>query len=256
MKKLKYYFVPHGSDPLSIQELNSDPEKYIGLFVTQNTRQKCPWFNGLSKLHKIKERFRLAKRKLFNNEITLEQCNKELEVSSSARTCPGIVDLLDQSIIVHCPTDVHISINTNGEYYWNSPSNELINISSHPREQYIAEDNKLFKDKINIKFNLGLRLSTDNDIQWVYLQPQYHYDAPWEVVHGVMKGNHTSTELLNINTFVKINENEQTDLFIPAGTPLCYIWFSEPVKLVHNNGIQKTDFITKFVGEKRFFYKK
>jgi len=257
MNKLRYIY--RLEDQAKDQEMNSDPDKYISMFITNTAKTSCPWFKALEGIGNIKKSFVELKRKFFNNEIDERQAEREIDLSTrhiTARYCPGIANILDQSIVVHCPADLHISIDSNGKFYWNSASNDLIKITTHTQEQFVAENNVLFKDKIVIKFNLPLRVSTDNDIQWLFLQPQYHYDAPWEVVHGVMKGNHTSTELLNINTFVKINENEQTDLFIPAGTPLCYIWFSEPVKLVHNNGIQKTDFITKFVGEKRFFYKK
>jgi len=257
MKKLRYVY--RCKDNKDTEELNSDPKKYIGLFLQSRGRSGCPWYNSLSTLTRgvtnIKNYYSSIKYRYWNSGMAPGELTDGLRpVESTAKSCPAIQHILDTSIMVMCPVDVHISINKDGDFLWNAASTSLLNITSHPKRQYESDVDNVFRDCVNLKFELPLLLNSNYDT-YMFLQPQYHWRAPYNVLNGTVSRAETLCQQLNVNTFWHINPNKQMDYFIPAGTPLAYIWFNNKHKLEYDCSLQQRDFLLKFAGARKFFFK-
>lgn len=241
------------------RELESDPSAYIGLFLERGSPASCPWHSALSSFvgftGSIKSFYASLKDRYFRGEISGDELNRNLgPVRATARSCPAINHVLSNSYIVKCPVETHISISPDGRYVWNSPSTKLMNVSSHPTDQYTSEGSTLFNNRINLKFELPVILNSHKQ-PYMFLQPSFHLDAEWETVNGAVTNRETLCQQLNVNTFFRIDPTRQRDIVIPVGTPLAYLWFAEMPVLEYDSSIQDGDFLVRYSGAKKFFFK-
>lgn len=257
MHKLDYSF--RVKNPQDAEELHNNPEQYINLFLEPTSRKTCPWHSSLNTLadtvHSVRDYYRNIKERYFKGQIDSNSLSRSLQpVAPTARVCPAINRVLDNSFLVKTPTEIHISIDSSGRFLVNMASTQLINIMSHPAKQYHAEGVELFRNRLNLKFELPILLNSHGN-SYVFLQPDYHTDADWRIPAGVIWGRETASQQLNVNTFWEIPENGQKDYVIKAGTPLCYIWFDQPHELRYNPRIQRMDVQQRFLGVDKYFYR-
>lgn len=228
----------------------------ISLYMEKASSSTCPWHNSLSPLlfgiKSIRSWFEEKKELYFNNKIDYETLNDQINLNSyaTAKVCPGIKDLLNNSYLIKTPVDIHLSIHEDNSFYWNVPSKSSsgLNISSHSRDQFVSGD--LFKDKLNIKFELPVLLTTNN-IPYAFFQPTYHTNADWEVVPGVITGKHTRLQELNVNTLFPIPKSGTEHYMIKAGTVLGYIWLPEKTKMIEAKKQREHLPVYKFTGNGR-----
>lgn len=257
MKTLDYTFNLRNEQ--DNRELNSTPDQYISLYLEQSARTTCPWHRALNTLadttSSVRDYYSSVKRRFFAGEIDRSTLARGLEpVTATAKVCPAITGVLENSFLVRAPCEIHISINSNGEFLCNSASTRLLNIMSHPARQFLAEGSNLFKNYINLKFELPILLNSHR-VPYVFLQPSYHTDAEWIIPPGAISGAETATQQLNVNTFFEIPESGVRDIHIRAGAVLAYIWFPEPLKLRYSDRIQRIDIQQRYLGADKFFYR-
>ena len=148
-----------------------------------------------------------------------------LMTNKTAKSCPAINQFLNQSYIVKFPVDIIISIDEHGKIVSTSRRSDLINVQIHDKEQYMSETNDLFDKKVNVKFMLPIRISTNN-IPWIFAQPSYHTEQPFQVVPGMVHGKNTKSMELNVNTLFPMPEpGEIHTHHFSAGEVIAYVHF-------------------------------
>lgn len=179
---------------------------------------------------------------------------------TTIRVCPGIKDLMKDVIVVKMPYDVMFKVDWNSETehldYWVYVTDDRCKdtIVSHPPTQYTDIKNKssLFADKLNVKFQLPITFKSHN-LRILTLDSFYHNENPFKVMPGVikMKKNEFETSRLNINTFFPLKSGEY---YIKAGTPICYLYFPDGVKIINkldvNKQITKTPLKRNLIGNR------
>jgi len=150
------------------------------------------------------------------------------KTNRTAKTCPAINRFLSKSYLIKFPVDMIISIDENGRTMYTSVRPDLIEANTHDPEQFRAEgDEGLFDNRVNVKFQLPIRFST-HGVPYIYAQPLYHADQPFEVVPGIIEGDYTQSMDLNVNTFFRIPpKGEVYTHKFSAGEVLAYIHFYE-----------------------------
>ena len=164
----------------------------------------------------------------------------------TAKSCPAIGNaFLDKIILVKAPCDIFLSVNKKEAFYWQIPTDNLIEITSHLSEQFQTEQNNIFYGYVNIKFCLPFLIKANCD--YVFLEPQYHnFDSEIKVLNGVIETKH-STQQLNINTLIKVDVL-QKDFLIKKGEVLCYLWSVNELDIKENKNLilkPKTTFFGK-----------
>ena len=210
-----------------------NPDDYINHYIEKSKKNKNCWWSSLpSMTGKDKGLLSYFKRKL--EELHKTGDDSFLTAGSSpltAKACPAINTLLDDSYILKTPTDIFINIEGNDVIVYPYSVDWDIDIGRHPNNQFHTESNNPFEGYMNVKFQLPILLN-NNNIPYIYLHPQYHSDnLPFTVINGVVNKDYKH-EPLNINTLIKVGESKTYR--IKAGTPLAYIWFPEKTELVYN----------------------
>lgn len=242
-KKVRYKF--------TMDEFNNNlnPDLHFKDFVEKAVHTTCPFIKSLKSFlfdqKNIPSFFSEEKTKYYiSGKTYLPAFDSSY---TTAKFCPGIKDLLKNSYLIKLPFDCHITLNHEGEFFWNSPSEEYhFNISSHRVEQFYTEGSStLFNNRINIKFELPIYLSGDSS--FIFLQPSYHNEVPWEIVNGVMSSENAKFMKLNIVTFFPRPAPGKFDHhFIKAGTVLSYIWFPQTTKFIFDKNISNNRFKKTF----------
>jgi len=125
----------------------------------------------------------------------------------TAKVCPGIKDLFKHTVLIKLPCDVLLETFSDGRYTWATPNSDInLNITSHPYFQYTSEKSNLFKDKLQIKFNLPVQLCGDKNLEVIFLNPYYHKSQPYEIVPGYLKISSSKKSELPLNTFFPITD--------------------------------------------------
>ena len=156
---------------------------------------------------------------------------------STAKTCPGLKNILEECIIVKSPCDILITVDERGSWVYNIPSSYLIEIvEDHGPEQFgypfQDEDLKLLENRRVIKFKLPIHVSTDGG-SFIHLDPQMHNSkSPLSVVNGVISPPATKVSSLNIITTYELPpKGETTTISISKGDALAYLWGGKKLKL-------------------------
>jgi len=156
---------------------------------------------------------------------------------STAKTCPGLKNVLESCILVKCPCDVEITIDDKGTWVYNTPEKGLLTLTEeHPPSQFGSpfthKDLQLFKNKRVIKFQLPITLTTEGE-PFIHLDPYLHSNrSPLTTVTGVISGAATKGMPLNIITTYDLPETGGLhSISISKGTILAYLWASKPLRL-------------------------
>ena len=210
----------------------------IGKILVKGTpTSSCWWSKMKGRADGFKNHFDALKHK---QEAYL--ANKGIaptNTGASAKTCPGIIEVLRHAYLVKCPTDVVITINKTGEYYFNIADSSILELVDHPVEQFYQSDNQLFKDKIAIKFDIKLRLKTQG-FGYILTDPTYHGNSGCFVPIGMISAKYAGSQELNIITLIDLPRSSDTKtVTIKAGDVLAYLIPSKSCSLTFS----KADFV-------------
>lgn len=232
-KYLEYYF-----DDI---ELDNAHEDIIDEFICPSTTRSSSWWSSLNSTVDL-----LGNHYNYIRGVQIEHASNGpytngpelLPTRATAKGCPAINNLLNNSFLVKSPTNIIITVSNDGGYVYNAPS-ETITIGTHSPKQFRTSKNDLFEGKLNLKFALGLNIRTDN-IPWIFVQPAYHNNAWFSVAPATIERNYTKGQQVNINVFVDIPKGEPVTYEIKAGDVLAYMWLPEETTLKHT----KSKFLT------------
>ena len=166
----------------------------------------------------------------FNNGHSTEFCS----TPKTAKSCPAIGNgVLNKSHLVLAPCDIFLRVRPDNTWFYQTPVDGLLDISSHSQYQFHTKDENIFKNYINIKFEFPLLVSTNKN-PYIFLEPQYHNpNFEMKILQGAVEDKYTKAQPLNINTLIKITD-EDRDIFIKKGEVLCYLWSPQKLNLKEN----------------------
>lgn len=141
--------------------------------------------------------------------------------ASTAKKCPGFVDLYAKSWIVPAWSDILISTQSNGGYSYALPSGHIhgLAVVDHSREQFKGGFNDYIQAKLVSPWMLIDRNKTG--IKFAFVQPS------WSLLDDI-KNVHVLPGLVDFayNTEVNLNillPKIDADYLIKAGTPLVHL---------------------------------
>lgn len=214
-------------------------EEAIGLFLEQSTVKSSCWWSNLK--GSVTSDFR-SHFDYFANSHKHSFQNKELDEEPpqsmrTAKTCPGISQVIKTSVLLKSPCDMVLSINSEGKFLWNA-SNKLAKVHEHNSNQFYTESCNIFEGKVALKIVMPINIGTEGD-SWMFLQPTYHNNIGYTVVNGVISGKHTSCQQLNMIFMVDIPKNDDiTVIDIKRGDVLAYLWFDKTHSLIHKENLK------------------
>jgi hypothetical protein len=154
-----------------------------------------------------------------------------LEEGATAKTCPGIINLLKNSFLVKSPVSADFTLDSIGNYRFNVSDGDILGISVHPANQFIQEDNQFFKNKMAIKFSLKVVIKTD-DFGYMLLDPTYHNKSDFLVPPGMIDAKYGNIQQLNVIAFIELpGEGDTKTISIKEGDVLAYLVPLEPCKV-------------------------
>lgn len=140
---------------------------------------------------------------------------------TTAKTCPGILGLFNQTYLIKSPTDIIITITKTGEFLYDVADSSICNLEEHNQEEFFQEDNQLFKNKKSIKFALGISIKTTG-FGYVLSDPTYHSNSGFFVPTGLINEKYSNNQQLNIITLIDIPKEAKT-VIIKEGDVLAYL---------------------------------
>jgi len=152
--------------------------------------------------------------------------------NSTVKTCPAIIDILRNSFLLKSPCDMVITVDRKKNFVYEG-ANDLMRVGSHDTNQFYTEEGNLFEGKMNLKFQMPVRIRT-NKVPFMFLQPMYHNNIWFSVFNGVGSGVYTQGMELNLNVSIDIPKTDEPVTYnIKNGDVLAYIWSPEKLKLSH-----------------------
>jgi hypothetical protein len=221
-----YYSFKQGS-PL----VGREKELIIPSIMEESTPSSSCWFRQLPLIASNKYSDILE---FFSGTHSDKLKGKETDVFMySAKVCPAVHNMLSTSILVRAPADIMLTIDTNGEYVWNTTEGSLISITEHPREQVIGVGaNDLFEGKLALKFNIDIYIAAKDSFSLMLLQPQFHNKVPFTVLNGLIPSKFLASSIdLNVIGLFDIPKETPVTHYIKQGQVLAYMWAENKVKL-------------------------
>lgn len=238
-------------------------DNFLNMIVQSNSPGSSNWFKSLrlfvnSEAKTMLEYVQYYKAKYLRGEIKredYEQISAQGASSLTVRQCPGIKELMTRSITIKAPCDIIIQFGNKalmegkGDFQTLIADEGMVNIQSHHPSQWHSSISKhnIMKNKVNVKFLFPIQMYTDKAKPWVYTNPAYHTNSPFEVLPGGIFGDYTKGQGLIINTVYNINENEdETIIKINQGDPIAYMVFPEKMKVKRTEKVLHGIFRPKF----------
>lgn len=176
------------------------------------------------------------------SEIFKQMFEKEEKVVSvpptpkTMKNCPGVLGLFRSTILLKAPMDMEIHLKDTDEGTTQIVSEcsypPALKVESHPNWQF-SNLGSTWASYRSVKFKFPFIISSTHP--YIFVQPYWHNPTPFEVPPGGLFGTYYKHEALNLNTFYKINGNQEYDTFkLRKGMVLGYMVFPYPVSLKHN----------------------
>ena len=153
------------------------------------------------------------------------------KTSKTIKTCPGVSELLKNSLVATFPTDAVISYNKSRATILstsNSP-HDPFDVEVHPLDQTLLQNGgNILDGRIALKINFPFLFSTQS--RYTFLNPSWHSNVPWKVMSGVVNPS-TSVPVTNPNIFLDLPLPESDSpehlmhLEVKQGDPIAYIYF-------------------------------
>lgn len=145
---------------------------------------------------------------------------------ATVKTCPGIIDLFKQSLVLKFPHDIIIEILDDGRYIPISPSQEAM-VSFHNPDQAPG-----FSDNfVILKICSNFVFTTNKDSQVMFVNPLLYKDqsSSYQVVPGVVKIKKNRIEMANV---IVAFPKKAGRYYFEAGEPIALMTFDEPIQSV------------------------
>jgi len=228
----------------------------IGRWIEESTPYKSKWYSNMAvnisesilgkyipSIHKVMSILKIGC--IRGRE---EYCSiLEYGTLATSKTCPGILNILRNCVLVKAPCDISITIDDTGEWRHRVPDSRFIKLEdAHPPEQFGTPFNKgagLFDQDRVLKFSLPILLTSEEP--YIHLDPQFHSTRPLRVINGVIAGSSTKGAPLNIITMFKIpDKGGILEIDISKGEVLAYLWSPSKIKLKEYAGeVKKLEMI-------------
>lgn len=220
-------------------------EEWLNLWTDYPSMKSCEWFKSMPQKVGKKTKLNHAQAAILSLRQKLNPFDNHSH--NTVRACPGIKNVLMNSMLIKSPCDIDVAITDEiGEYGTGLPlgndgkkpyaamlyfSDDRLreSINMHPTSQWTSEKSNILKGYINLKINTGIKLHCKNNDP-IFIQPTFHNPAaPWIVIPGAFDSSNRTSVSLIFNVFIK----EDTKPFsIKAGDALFYVYFNTPIKLI------------------------
>ena len=215
--KLLYRFTDESRNTKDIAE-----ELIKTILVKATPTSSCWWSKMKARVDGYKDTIDSIKHKQIKY---LNDSNIEPDTfnGSTAKTCPAILGLFKQTYLIKSPTEIIITVNKDGAYYYNIADPSIIKIEEHNKSQFYQEDNTLFKDKIALKFQIELKVKT-TDFGYMLTDPTYHSNSGCFVPMGIVNDKYGKNQDLNIISLIDVPKDEETrTIIIKEGDVIAYL---------------------------------
>lgn len=167
----------------------------------------------------------------------------------TAKVCPGIKDLVNNSIKIVTPSDIIMQYNNQG-FTGESACGVIEVIPEHgPEQTHLPDGSNILEKTFNVKIKLPIMVSTTVDM--LLLDADWHNGRntrEWYSVPGIYPA-YFSSRLNIIMTVPYENSDTLKIIKIPANTTLAYFWNDRKIKLVEKEKITQS-FKSKYIGQK------
>lgn len=180
------------------------------------------------------------------------------KASTSIRACPPINELLQRSLVITAPCDIHFaSVSSHDhvdmvmkehsrayppEEHWVAKFADSrfdgVFTGGHDPFQYVSENTSTFRNMTNMKIETGLALSLPDGWHSMFMSPFFHTpEVPWQQIPGVHCGPLAGA----VNVIWNVMVPRMVKSFeIKAGDPLMYVLFSDrPRRFVYDEEPRK-----------------
>jgi hypothetical protein len=225
-------------------------------FLQESSTKSSCWFSNLPL---FVHRARSLVHELRDKHVQIFNTRNIQDLDSvpalTAKTCPAVRSILDNSILVKAPVDLAITIKNDGSYIAQPSTPEFMGVSEHPVAQVESSDaasNKVFEGALILKLALEMSVSNFSGSSLVFMQPTYHTKVPYLVVPGVVPSSYLKTwKRLNIIAIFEIPKEGYVTHLIRKGDILAYLWSEDNLTVVESSehkGVKiKDSFRTKFI---------
>ena len=156
-----------------------------------------------------------------------DQQNRKIRSMTTVRSCSGFINLFKRTILFTCPYDIELFIDKNeirgmvGSHPWN---NFVMKHADWQFLEYAKSDYSCV-----LKFHFDIFMQCNQNV--LITNPWWHLNN-FEIIPGLINCKDT----MDLNIFVA-KRRGVNQLYIPQGTPLCYINIEteDSIKLVYNN---------------------
>lgn len=213
---LKYRFI---DDKYNEDIINSEVIKRI---LEKSYPKTCPWWKSLPRFI---EGFTSYLEYLKAVHTHIADTGEQVKATSisTAKTCPGVIGILDKAFLVKAPSDLYITVRDDDTYIVNS-ADDLISVTHHEPNQFDGYDSALFKDKIALKISIKVYLRLEGADDYLLVAPTYHNNLPGSFAPGFINKHFKHGQELNIIYLVdKPQEGQSTVFNIKAGDVLAYL---------------------------------
>ena len=140
------------------------------------------------------------------------------DVPTTIRVCPGIKDLMQQSVLIKFHHDLLLETYEDDNFKWRTPeAGGNIRVEMHPSLQYMSEKSQLFRDQVNVKLIIPINFHSKGPL--MFLNPYYHQKQPYSVMPGLITNINGNLPETAINLmFPRMNATYH----FKRGEPLCY----------------------------------
>jgi hypothetical protein len=214
--KLLYRFTDESRNKKDIAE-----ELIKTILVKATPTSSCWWSKMKTRTDGFKNTLDAIKQKQINYFKTGEEF--EPAEGPTSKTCPGILGLFKKSYLIKSPTEIVITIEKSGGYYFTIADSSMMGISVHESNQFYQEDNAFFKDKISLKFTIPVRFNT-TDFGYMLTDPTYHNNSGCFIPMGIIDERYGKDQSLNLISFIDIPKDKETrTITIKAGDVMAYL---------------------------------
>ena len=251
---IKYHF---RTAPGLVEEFTTD--FLFELWTDRTASKSSKWWNDLTltpsgTTNRALQHVMAMKRSLANTEKPPERPRP----ATSIRACPPIGELLQRSLVITAPCDIHFASVSSHDYidmvmkshsrdyppeeHWivkfaDPRFNETYS-GMHFPPQYESENTTTFRNMTNVKIETGLTLSLPDGWHSMLMSPFFHNpDVPWQQIPGV----HTGRLAGSVNLIWNVMVPRMVKSFeIKAGEAMMYVLFSDrPRRFVYSENAKK-----------------
>ena len=200
------------------------------VLVKASPSTSCWWSKLKNRVGESKDIF---EQKAKEQGLRLKGTASPLKEGPTAKTCTGILNLLNKSYLVKSPADIVLTVDSQGAAQWDFSSENLLSIIPHDSDQYWSEDNTFFDKKACFKLRIQVRLKTSG-FGYMLVDPYYHNNFDVSVPLGYVSELYAKSEELNIFLFIDLPpEGETKSVVIKKGDVIAYLIPDDKSSLVH-----------------------